>query len=157
MRVASVKGSIDVPGYARQPPGVAKGAPVNPEKADVSPFGQEMRERRQRCRYTQKQLATLVGCSRSAIAMVETGGMDSFTNEAVYAEIAKVLGGTAPDWKALADRGKLAFSLAGAGDGITEEHRRTGALMAQHWPKLSPAALRAFRQVIAHELSKATV
>jgi transcriptional regulator with XRE-family HTH domain len=127
---------------------------TDPPPKDVPAFGRKMKAERERRNYTQDDLAEMLQCSRATIAMVENGHMFSFSKDAYYGRLADMLGGTGEEWKALADRSKLSFLLSGAGDGITEEHRRTGEMLARHWSTLSPAAVRAIRQAIVHELGR---
>lgn len=122
---------------------------------DLSEFGREVLTRRSLREITQQDLSARIGCSRTSIAMLESGKMPALTREEFFPRLARILGDEkdgsdqASWWSALADRSRPDVQLATTGAHVTEEHRRVAAALQKKWSKLSPEALRAISQVLA--------
>lgn len=119
----------------------------------ATPLGTQMKEARKAKGLAQEDLARLIGCHRSTIAMIEIGGMAGFDDHSFYEKIAKQLGKTAKDWSDLADRSKRTVHLPVGGETVTEEHRKVGVALADAWEHLPPDALKAIKAVIAHAVA----
>lgn len=126
---------------------------------EPSIFGKKLREARTRPGHerSQQDLALLIReqglkCSRSAIAMIESGKMSAFDDDAYCVAFAKVFGNPADEWREWAKRSRSVFKLTGAGKGVTEDHRVTGELLMENWANLSPQVLRAIRATVLHQV-----
>lgn len=117
--------------------------PEKPAKAPTK-FGLRLKAARLKKQLSQEDLGLLLGMSRATIAMTETGQMPSF--ECDYDQLAAQLGDTAAEWADLAEKSRQSFHLKG--QAVTEEHRRTGAVLEKHWGHLSEEILRVIRTVV---------
>lgn len=100
---------------------------------------------------SQEDVARLLDVVRSTIAMIESGKMVAFEDPQKYERLAEIFPETtATEWQVAAERSRRSYVLSGK---MTEEHRRTGDLLAKNWENLSPESLRAIRQTLLHSMA----